>query len=678
MAALRPELPPARRSFAVELRRRRAESGLTLRDLARATALSPASLSRVFNGERLISEPDLLLLADSLGLAEDDTKALELRLRQAYAEVQTAHALSGTLPKAERGQAAEEALLTATPPVVRDDIPPAARPISAWSPFDLEVHPAGSPSGTAVPALPGYVLRAHDRTLARVVSAAAEGHSGLAVLVGSSSTGKTRACWEAVRSLTPKDWHLWHPFDPTRAEAALRGIQDVRPRTVVWLNETQHYLGHPRHGERLAAALHDLLGRPERGPVLVLGTLWPAYARDFTDRPAAGAPDPHRRVRELLAGRLVPVPDTFDQDALKSAGALARHGDAPLAEALAWSRDGRVPQFLAGAPQLLRRYTTSTPAARALLDAAIDARRYGAGATLPLAFLTEAAVGYLSDAEYDGLSGDWADQAVAEATAPVHGRMAPLSRARRLPAPEVPADTPTPPTGRAVHLADYLGRIGRTARRTQFPPASFWHAAYDHLPAPDLFALSTAAFRSARLEWANHLLRRAADLGGEVIQGTTVLYWKAALTERSGDREGADQLFERAAEAGDPLALFHLAQAYERAGAGERVERLARGAADAEGFQPLTDAALRERQGDREGAELLYRRAAETGDPHALFRLVRMREQQGDLAGAEHAALKAADAGYAWLFDFPARWPNGLDPDGTTTPPPPAPDPDDG
>ncbi|GGV28970.1 hypothetical protein GCM10010245_47060 [Streptomyces spectabilis] len=743
MAALRPDLPPARRSFAAELRRRRAESGLTLRSLALATGLSPASLSRVFNGERLVSEAQLRLVASFLGLAEDDTKALELRLRQAYAEdqattsgepagpsglhdhllvlqeeaglslreiarrlaaagtplgkstieralrspdpalpqaLQVAHALIGTLPEAERGPAVEGVLRAAAPPAARDDAPPAVRPISRWSPFDLDVHPAAPLSGTAAePALSGYVPRAHDRALARVVSAAAEGNSRLAVLVGSSSTGKTRACWEAVKSLAPKGWHLWHPCDPTRAEAALRGIEDVRPHTVVWLDESQHYLGRPRHGERLAAALHDLLGRPERGPVLVLGTLWPEYARAFTDPPAPGAPDPRRRVRELLAGHLIAVPDSFDQDALASARALARHGDAPLSEALAWSRGGRVPQLLAAAPELLRRYSTATPPARALLAAAIDARRCGTGPALPLAFLTEAALGYLSDAEYDGLSGDWADRAVAEATAPVHGRMAPLSPVRSHPGTEAPGrQRADAPGGLTLRLTDYLAQMGRRTRRTQFPPASFWHAAYDHLPAPDLFALSTVAFKSARLEWANHLVRRAADLGGDVVQGTAVLYREAALTERAGDRDGAERLYEQAAEAGDPLALFRLAQTYERAGAVERVERLARSAADAEGFQPLTDAALRERQGDSTGAELLYRRAAEDGDPHALFRLVRMREREGDLAGAERAALKAADMGYAWLLNVPVRWPNGLDPDGAATPPSPDPEADDG
>lgn len=66
----------------------------------------------------------------------------------------------------------------------------------------------------------------------------------MVVLVGTSSTGKTRACWEAVQPLADKGWRLWHPFDLTRADAALEDLKKrVQPRTVVWLNEAQHYFG---------------------------------------------------------------------------------------------------------------------------------------------------------------------------------------------------------------------------------------------------------------------------------------------------------------------------------------------------------------------------------------------------------------------------------------------------
>ncbi|MFJ4429299.1 hypothetical protein ACIP24_41870, partial [Streptomyces bobili] len=92
----------------------------------------------------------------------------------------------------------------------------------------------------------------------------------------------------------------------------LEDLHRVGPRTVVWLNEAQHYFGDRTVGEQIAAAVHQLLISPERAPVLVLGTLWPEYAHQYTALPAPGAQDPHNRAREVLSGRTLTVPHTFD------------------------------------------------------------------------------------------------------------------------------------------------------------------------------------------------------------------------------------------------------------------------------------------------------------------------------------------------------------------------------
>ncbi|GAA2766532.1 hypothetical protein GCM10010103_55730 [Streptomyces paradoxus] len=108
--------------------------------------------------------------------------------------------------------------------------------------------------------------------------------------------------------------------------------------------------------------MHHLLTSPHRGPALVLGTLWPDYFKQYTVLPPAGGPDPHSRVRELLAGRTVTVPDAFDTRALATATALAEDGDRLLADALTRARtDGRLTQDLAGGPALLERLHTDRP-----------------------------------------------------------------------------------------------------------------------------------------------------------------------------------------------------------------------------------------------------------------------------------------------------------------------------
>ncbi|MFJ3860452.1 hypothetical protein ACIPRL_30015 [Streptomyces sp. NPDC090085] len=58
----------------------------------------------------------------------------------------------------------------------------------------------------------------------------------------------------------------------------------------------------------------------------------------------------------------------------------------------------------------------------------MDARRLGVGLHLPEAFLTEAATDCLTDTDYDHLAHDWAEQALVQVAALVHGKQAPLRR----------------------------------------------------------------------------------------------------------------------------------------------------------------------------------------------------------------------------------------------------------
>ncbi|MFD5434988.1 hypothetical protein ACFWJ4_22905, partial [Kitasatospora sp. NPDC127067] len=595
------------------------------------------------------------------------------------------------------------------------------KPIGEWDAHDLEVHPAGAVregtgrrDGRHVGDMPGYVRRAHDQELAEAVRDVTEGRSRMVVLVGSSSTGKTRACWEAVQPLAEEGWRLWHPHDPTRAEAMLADLDRVAPRTVVWLNEAQHYLGHLQEGERIAAAVHTLLTHPDRGPVLVLGTLWPEYANAYTVLPRPGGPDPHSRVRELLAGHTLTIPDTFDQNALRAAITLARDGDQLMADTLTRAlTHGRVTQDLAGAPELLRRYQQGSPAIKAVLEAAMDARRFGVGPGLPQTFLTDAATDYLTEHDYDQLTDDWAESAFADLAHPVHGKQALLRRTTTRPAHRPPgvaelATMPAPTSNPVLRLADYIEQHGRITRRRLCPPASFWYAAHTHLTHPDdLNNLATAADDRHRLQWAHHLRHRAAKFGHLTVlsapvhvaaerEDTEALVLRAAnagrqsalivlawMREKAGERESAETLARQAADAGSPGALIVLAWMREKAGERESAETLARQAADAGSPGALIVLAwMREKAGRRESAETLARQAADAGHPHAvahlawiqegaeervrraaeagrpdaLARLAWIREDAGDQEGAEELARQAADAGHsdalaylAWL-----------------------------
>jgi hypothetical protein len=168
----------------------------------------------------------------------------------------------------------------------RGESSPSLRSLAELNPFDLEVHrPVEVNVDVQLPDLPRYLPRDHDAQLRRIAEGAAGGASGIAVMVGGSSTGKTRAAWEALDCLRGREprWQLWHPIDPARPDAALAGLSSVGPRTVVWLNEAQLYLDTRADvGERVAARLRELLRDPVRRPVLVLATLWPAHWEKLT------------------------------------------------------------------------------------------------------------------------------------------------------------------------------------------------------------------------------------------------------------------------------------------------------------------------------------------------------------------------------------------------------------
>ena len=501
-------------------------------------------------------------------------------------------------------------------------------------PFALEVHrpvQADDPP-PGLPALPAYVPREHDRKLAEVVRAAAqEGTNALAVLVGGSSTGKTRACWQALAVLRaqPEQWRLWHPIDPARPEAALRELPWVGPRTVVWLNEAQFYLDVTAGGlgEQIAAGLRELLRNPARAPVLVLATLWPAYWDALTARPQAGA-DLHAQARELLAGRDITVPAAFTDDQLRQ---LSVAGDPRLDRAAQMAEDGRVIQFLAGAPELMARYRNAPPAAAALANAAIDARRLGMGINLPLAFLEQAAPGYVTDADWDELSADWLEQALAYISAPRNGIRGPLSRVRPRPGSSTLAGTP-------YRLADYLEQQGRRARHDRIPPAGFWQAATRFASPGELPALARAAEDRGLLRDAARLRRQAAANGNTREAATLVRDWHL-LYPYAADPNPAQWAAAHAA-LDDPGAVADLLRALRETGAMEQVASLAaRAAPTADMLRVLMQV------GTREQVASLAARAAAHATPSAdmlrALRQVGTREQVASLAAraAAHATL---------------------------------------
>ncbi|MEV7374501.1 ATP-binding protein [Streptomyces sp. NPDC090301] len=554
-----------------------------------AVSLSTSSLGDWLKGESVPSNPaavaflfgHLTSLARRRGESVPDVSWTKL-WEEACAEKR---ALRGGRPPRPRVVRAE----SLAAPAERGTLVSALQAADACSKW--EVHPSAVTASNSGGALPLYVRRAHDAAVRQVVAQAGAGSSGMVVLVGGSSSGKTRACWEAAQEL-PAGWRLWHPLDPTPGKALAGALEEgVAPRTAIWLNELQRYVGESagEEAERVAAGLRALLQDPERGPVLVLATVWPEYWAAMTDRPFTGT-DRYPQARELLAGRAIHVPSSFDEAVGDDIRAVSAH-DPQLAEAMDRAADGKVTQYLAGAPALTDRYRTAPPGAAALVRAAMDLSRLGGMSRIPEGFLEAAADGYLSDSEYDALGEDWFEQALAYARTPFRGVRGMLSPVRTRPGA-------FDGTARFV-LADYLDQAGRKERRFAAPPASFWEAARRHLDEPQVL---TSLARAAQARWRD---RDAALLYQQVLD--------------SGDTSSA-------------LSLAWLWQQRDRTTDAARVRRQAGLAGNVTALEEhlleLVDAA------DLTGAKEVLREAAETGVPAAQLILARALAEDGQLDDA--------------------------------------------
>ena len=571
--------------------------------------------------------------------------------------------------------------------------------INECDPIALEVHRAiDVPGSEHHSVLPPYVQRAHDRRLRRIADEVLAGASRMVTLVGESSTGKTRACWELVKYIesatefqhggdtgSPRQWRIWHPFDPTRPGAAAEDVGQVAPFTIVWLNEAQLYLApsDQRLGERVAAGLRTLLTRKNAGPVLVMATMWPSHWIAITSRPEAGLNDPQAQARELLGGTDIDVPDAFT---IEDQADLASRDDPQLNYARTHASGGRITQYLAGAPLLLDRSLKASPIARAVLNAAIDARRIGHPPAIPIELLERAALGYLDDGRQALDGDDSLEPAITYLTAPCNGAHGPLTRLRARPNEQHTAGYSVP----VYRLADYLEQTCTPPRLGAYPPQSFWRAAASTInDVSTLHAFAQAAERRGRYRDAA-LLYSAAARRGDIDALVAI----ARLREQADDEAGAAQLYSQAARHGNGEALNALAFSCERednplaandlyryaseCGNSQAARALARlngepidsqvtGAeADAakalrytNSLSPLertpSSDPRRQQSADAEDAfkrgdtGRLRQRSVDSAAV-ALAALTRQRERSDDLDGAELAANEAADLGYTGVL----------------------------
>ena len=410
------------------------------------------------------------------------------------------------------------------------------RPIGWWDPVGLGVHRAigGNP-------LPTYIRRPHDALLRAVLDAGQAGNR-LVVLRGGSSTGKSRAAYEAVKDSLP-DWRVDYPRTP---DALRQRLQDgIARRTVLWLGELRDY-AEAAGGTVALGHLAELL--IDDGQVVVLTTLWPehwaAYTSGRRDMPGVDGTAVIRGLltplveltspesvggRDLSRGAIIDIPHQFTEAEVVHASQL---GDPALSQAIEGTRgagtDRDVTQYLAGVPDLLNH--CDGPGAdmygQAVIAAAMDSARLGHIGPYTPVLLQDAVTGYLADRQRVAEVSSWWNSATAYATEQLRGAVQALE--------------PVPPmhgTGLVGYkLADYLDQYGRHARQARLGPASLWNALAAHVTSPDdLFRLGQAArdrglYRYAAVFWTR------ATTGGSTVAALLLLNLLQTIDAESAGR----------------------------------------------------------------------------------------------------------------------------------------------
>ncbi len=490
--------------------------------------------------------------------------------------------------------------------------PPDRQRVDEAIPRDLGIHSAIT-TPDAVDDLPTYVERDFDFKLRAALSPNAD-RGPFVVMLGSSSTGKTRSLYEAVREMYP-DWWL---IQPPHAEYLLELKNDPPGRTVFWLDELHQYLG---GRSPLTAECVRILIR--RGNVVV-GTVWPNQLRVWT----SASEDVQRLMKTAVQ---ISVPDELTTGELNEARGVAEH-DSRIRQALD-TRDAGLTQALAGGPELVMVWEQpANPYTKAMITAAADGHRLGVHAPLREDLLARAMFGYLRPNQRVRPAQAWIEDAKPHATQLLYGDVSALS----------PVDAGEAGSHGGYVVADYLAQHLRHVRRTAPVPDEAWQAFVRGVDSPaDLRRLADAAMARMRFCYAEPALRRLATDGDDARAATEL----ADLLIRQNRFEEAVAVLRRRLDA-DPRDRAIGRQLARTQELWDRVERLrpSAGAGNPAAHDRIAeilvdgglsdDLRLREGQGDLNAAERLIERLVERG----CVDEIRERADQGQVFAAEALA----------------------------------------
>ncbi|GAB2622901.1 hypothetical protein GCM10027168_63620 [Streptomyces capparidis] len=522
-------------------------------------------------------------------------------------------------------------------------------------------------------AVPPYIPRDIDHVLRERLAAGRDG--GMVLVVGDSTAGKTRAAFEALRTVLPEH-RVLAPTVGTELPAAVETIERSGVSCVVWLDDVEKYLGPGGLEPGLLAELVRL-----RVPVLATmrAREWEAFTRTVADQAAQGG-DRGGYLAADLGAKVLNQAELIELDRIWSEDELERAReceDERIVDATVHHGPYGIAEYLAAGPALLTEWHRAWrpgghPRGAALVAAAVDLTRTGLHAPHATEVLLKLHGHYLKDKGGARLRPEPVEKALEWAARVRYGATGLLN----------PADTgdndtsgggaggePGEPQTGSWEVFDYL-----VDHATAPIPDAAWNTTLEHITGHrSRFHVGLNAYQHQRMEIAEIAWRSAPEhlgaahnLGlllqraGRVDEAENV--WRAAIDAGdlsaachlgdmlfdTGHTDEAEAVYRAAAQAGHLGAASHLGTLLNETGRSKEAEAVWRAAADAgelSAAHNLGNVLMGARRNDE--AEGFLRAAAETGYLPAAYNLGFLLMETGRAAEAESIWRAAAQAGSA-------------------------------
>ena len=482
--------------------------------------------------------------------------------------------------------------------------------------------------------LPTYTERDLDDDLDSWLSSKQQS-SGFALIVGSAASGKTRTAYESILRSLP-DWHLLVPQSASELSDLLEtGIR--LQRTVIWLNELQHFLGSDGFS---VSFIRRLITDPGQS-VIIIGTIWTSWYEQLTSFESNGDIDTRTDAYEILTL----LADRFDLASSFSKSEWQRLSDKvaidPRLQEVFENKDsGNPPELLAAAPELMHRWRNSgNPYGGAALSAAIAIRCCGLSGPLDIRLITAVGSTLLTPQQRAAIRADWIDGALDWACEPVRGDIAPLARVGKAPG-----------VVDGITVSDILVQYAEAdySRPGTEIPDAIWDLCIDNSTDRQIAMVGIKASHRGKLDHAERALSQSTDNDSN----SNVLNHLGIVAHKKGEHQRAEQLWIKASAAGSCCASISLAEVFVGRGESDRAEKIIID----ENLHAHNGAAIllgkiAESRGDSESSNFWWSKAVENGDTTAMRELGQRAMANGNFEEAESLWTMGADKGSGCCLD---------------------------